>query len=618
MLLKDFPSTYYKLAKKQNNIVILETLRYDKDNYKTFLFIKPIKILQIYELDEVPELFNNIEAYLDQNYYLAGYFNYELGYHFEKITELKKQNKPVAWFGVYEKPLIFNHITESFENPDMGIPGDASEENQKNTYRLSQPMLNINENEYSEKINFIKDYIKSGDTYQINFTDKYNFTFHGSSLSFYNDLKKKQRVSYASYIKSDNQHIICLSPELFLRIKDNEIFTRPMKGTAKRGKTLNEDAELSSWLAENTKNQSENLMIVDLIRNDLGRICENGTVKVHKLFSIEKYQTLFQMTSTVSGKIKNDVKYYNIFKSLFPSGSVTGAPKIRSMQIIHELEKETRGVYTGAIGYFSPNNEAVFNVPIRTISIEGSSAEMGVGSGIVIDSEPEDEYKECRLKADFLLSQTPDFELIESLLWDNVFPFLDKHIKRIQNSAEYFDYPCDIENLKKKLIEHSRLLIENKKYKIRIRLDCTGNIKIENKIIGDLEQTIALIAVSKICTDSRKKFLYHKTTNRNLYDRLFKTAQSKGFADIIFMNEKNEITEGAIHNIIIKRGAEFITPPIESGLLNGVFRQHLLETRLDIKEGLLYLKDLEEAEDIYICNAVRGLRKAKFYDTFLG
>lgn len=616
MFLKDSPTKYCHLADTHNNSVLLETLLYDKNNYKTFLFIEPTEILQAFRLEDVPELFKNIGSRLAKNYYVAGYLNYEAGYHFEKITELKKQSRPIAWFGVYNKPLIFNHIIESLENSDLKILNDTAKENQKSPYNLSLPILNINEYEYSEKINIIKNYIRSGDTYQINFTDKYNSTFQGSSLSLYEDLKKKQRVPYAAYIKSDSRHIICLSPELFLKINGNEIFTRPMKGTVKRGKTLKEDSELSSWLASDRKNQAENVMIVDLLRNDLGRICENGSVKVHELFSIEKYQTLFQMTSTVSGKIKKGVGYYDIFKSLFPSGSVTGAPKIRSMQIINELEKELRGVYTGAIGYFSPDKEAVFNVAIRTVVVEGNKAEMGVGSGIVIDSEPDDEYKECKLKAEFLLDPPVDFELIESLLWENEYSFLEKHMNRIKDSAEYFDYPCNIENLKKELLEHGQSLIENKKYKVRLILDSAGGIKIESNVIDDPDQSILSLAISNIRTDSNNRFFYHKTTNRELYNRLFDTALSKGFADIVFMNEKNEITECAIHNILIKQNGRLITPPTESGLLNGIFRQHLLETRQDMKEGILYLKDLQEAEEIYICNAVRGLKKVKLSDTF--
>ncbi|MEK6571444.1 MAG: bifunctional anthranilate synthase component I family protein/class IV aminotransferase, partial [Bacteroidota bacterium] len=265
-------------------------------------------------------------------------------------------------------------------------------------------------------------------------------------------------------MKSKDREILCLSPELFFRYKDGTIVTKPMKGTAQRGKTLEEDLQQASWLRHDEKNRAENLMIVDLLRNDLGRICEIGTVNVEELFSVEKYQTLFQMTSTISGRVKNGTTYLEILRSLFPSGSVTGAPKIRSMRIIHELEESPRGVYTGAIGYFSPANEAVFNVAIRTIVIRGNTGEMGVGSGIVFDSVPEDEYSECELKGQFLTVPYGEFELLETMLWDNGYPFLARHLKRLNESAQYFDYVCDVENLREQLLDLSRSFTHGKKY----------------------------------------------------------------------------------------------------------------------------------------------------------
>jgi para-aminobenzoate synthetase/4-amino-4-deoxychorismate lyase len=398
----NLPDSLYSRLIGESNVVLLETSKYDRENFRSYLFTDPVAVITINAIDEVPYLFSKIEEYLKQNYYLAGYLCYECGYHFEKILSNLAVTLayPIAWFGVYERPIVFNHLDDIVEN--YTVTGNPVKEVFSKEFKTEHLEFNIPHPEYIQKIGRIKDYIAQGDVYQINFTGKYTFKFSGSSLGLYECLKRKQNVSYGAFINTDGLLVCSLSPELFFRLEGDRITTKPMKGTARRGKTPEEDEALREGLRNDVKNKAENLMIVDLLRNDIGRISKFGSVRVSELFSVEHYQTLFQMTSTVEGRILEDVNHYELFKAIFPGGSVTGAPKIRAMEIINELESEPRGIYTGSIGYFSPERKAVFNIAIRTVVICKDGGEMGTGGGIVWDSDPESEYEECRVKAHFL------------------------------------------------------------------------------------------------------------------------------------------------------------------------------------------------------------------------
>jgi para-aminobenzoate synthetase/4-amino-4-deoxychorismate lyase len=609
----DLPHEYYHLLLGRDDAVLLETSKYDADNHRTFLFIDPIRTLKIHSVDQVPGLIADVEKHRTAGYYLAGYFAYDCGYHFEDIAPASTSEVPIASFGVFRSPIVFDHLKAEDKGLPLRLHSLVSDEKPAtDQYVISQLRLDMSEGEYSEKLEQIKEYILSGDTYQINFTTRYRFDFEGSTLALYEDLKRKQRVPYGAFIRSDGRDILCFSPELFFRYRDGTITTKPMKGTANRGRTSEEDRYWESWLRQDEKNRAENLMIVDLLRNDVGRISEIGSVSVRDLFSPEQYHTLFQMTSTIEGKVRSDTTYYDIFRSLFPCGSVTGAPKIRSMQIIHELEEAPRGVYTGAIGYFSPNDEAMFNVSIRTLVVDGNKGEMGVGSGIVFGSIPEEEYAECELKARFLTAPAEEFALIETMLWDDGFPFLERHIRRLQDSACYFDYPCNVDTILLELNEVSRTFLDGEKHKVRLRLDYSGNIFIEHSVI-DEDSKPSTVALSTARTNSSDRFLFHKTTNRRFYDDFFRRASEKGLTDIIFMNEKDQITEGTRNNIAVRIGRGLVTPPVDCGLLNGVYRQHLLETQPNIVERVLTADDLHNADAIYICNAVRGMREASLH-----
>jgi len=609
----ELPSSLHSQLIRSNNFVLLETSKCDDENFRSYLFINPIDTIKIYSIREVPYLFQKIEEKVRQGCYLAGYVSYECGYHFEKIFSDLNCNLhyPIAWFGVYERPIVFNHLKGTFEN--TAFSGNYEGEAVGSGFELENLEFNITQSDYTRKIEEIKDYISQGDVYQINFTGKYKFRFSGSVIALYDSLKKKQNVPYGAVINAEGLLIFSLSPELFFRLEGDRITTRPMKGTEKRGKTLEEDEVLKEALGNDGKNRAENLMIVDLLRNDIGRISRIGSVHVHELFSVEKYKTLFQMTSTITGRVREDVDFYELFRAIFPGGSVTGAPKIRAMEIINELEVEPRGIYTGSIGYISPERKAVFNIAIRTVILHGEEGEMGTGSGIVWDSDHVAEYEECKLKANFLVLPYEEFELLETMLFSDGYFLLEKHIERMKRSAKYFDYPFD-EDAINSILESERVKFERgKKYKVRLRLDRYRDIFVESSLLEEGTKNPNLVMLSDIRTNSHDVFLYHKTTKRHLYDSAYRDALRKGFIEVIFMNEKDQITEGAISNILIKKGINYYTPPVECGLLEGVYRQYLLETLPNVKEKILYVNDLAGADALFVCNSVRGIQEVKLH-----
>jgi para-aminobenzoate synthetase/4-amino-4-deoxychorismate lyase len=470
--------------------------------------------------------------------------------------------------------------------------------------------LEIARDEYCAKVEAIQNYIASGDTYQVNYTTKALFEYSGTPAALYAALQTRQRVPYAAFINAGEQRILSFSPELFFRLQDGRITTRPMKGTAPRGRTLAEDEQIKNRLRDDPKNRSENVMIVDLLRNDIGKIAQIGSVHVDELFAVEKYETLFQMTSTVSGTLRRGTTLCGIFQAIFPSGSVTGAPKCRTMQIIQELEGAARGVYTGAIGYFSPNGDAVFSVPIRTIVLEGNSGEVGVGSGIVADSVPAEEYEECLLKMAFLTCSQSDFQLLESLRWDGQYHFLRQHLDRLKSSAEYFDIPFGESQVVSALEQNQSHLRVGCTYKVRLLLDAAGEASIENAPL-DVQREGGTVMLSPVRSSSLNKFLYHKTTHRELYERLYADARRQGHADAVFLNERGEVTEGARNNVFVELAGKLCTPPVECGLLPGVYRQHILESEPRAPESVLTLEDLKSADAIYLCNSVRGFRQVR-------
>lgn len=368
---------------------------------KNLIFDNSIDIIQTYSLSELPNCFAAMEKAIKEGFYLAGFLSYEAGYSFEKkLIQIGTFDFPLLCFGVYRQPSKNLFFVKAGNGAKKNIPYSL----------LLKEGFNLSRSEYFSKIDKIRSYIKEGETYQITFCVKKNFTYEGSPYALYQKLLRFQPVPYPAYISHKDFHILSLSPEMFFRKANNLIAVKPMKGTLIRDGSLLNALFGKPWLHFDPKNRAENIMITDLLRNDLGKICYPGTIKTTKIFEVAKYRTVYQMTSTVEGKLDPQISIYDIFKSIFPSGSVTGAPKIRAMQIINEIEPENRRIYTGAIGYITPGRELFLNVPIRTILLKRAVkyannnwvAEMGIGGGITYYSTPEGEYEECEIKSNFL------------------------------------------------------------------------------------------------------------------------------------------------------------------------------------------------------------------------
>jgi len=649
------PPEIYALVEQTPATVLLEggQPNSSKTNKKpwTQLFTVPARVCIAHSPSEVPLLFATIESSVAQGLFAAGFFSYECASCFEPTagTLATPDGKPLAWFGIYERSYVFDHATGKFE---------GAEPPELERFRRQMPDLEtadqfqelavqfaLSEAEYARRIAQIHEWIRAGDVYQLNFTAPMRFEAPGSAAALYARLRVRQPVDYGAFLHCEkSRRILSFSPELFFRIDDEiatrRIVTRPMKGTARRGRTTIEDREFAEWLRSDAKNRSENVMIVDLVRNDLGRVAQTGSVKVDELFAVERYPTLWQMTSTVSAELRHEAGLYDIFRALFPCGSVTGAPKVRATQLIAELEEAPRSVYTGAIGFFSPR-QTVFNVAIRTLELSGVRGTMGIGSGVVIDSDPATEYRECLLKAEFLtgpahrttdliggnvpiVSQPDKLFLIETLLWDGGYPLLEFHLDRLQDSAEYFDFSFDRATVRAALENHARPFADQKfadgepcssrsPRKVRLLFDAEGRTQIGSESLpptGD-PNCIGRVTISSTRTDPADATLYHKTTQRPLYAIEHIRAKERGFDDVLFLNLNGEVTEGAISNVFVVKDGGWFTPPIDCGLLAGVYRRHLLQTRPEIEERVLSLDDLRTADAIYLCNAVRGLRRVE-------
>jgi para-aminobenzoate synthetase/4-amino-4-deoxychorismate lyase len=595
-------------AAQNANSILLETKRFDPCNRHSYLFQDPKRVISANRLDEIPDIFAKIEAALAEGLHVAGYLSYECGYHFEKFAAAPTlAAQPLAWFGAYSTPYVFDHSTGSIAGAEL-LQTYSSESQSEIAKIADKVALEISESDYLAKILKIKEFLAQGETYQVNFTDNIVLRKSVSPLGAYLGLSRQQPVAYSAFMNLGDHYVLSFSPELFFRTENARIVTRPMKGTMPRGRDAMEDQEMALRLRNDAKNCSEHVMIVDLLRNDLGRICTPGSVSVEAPFSIERYETLHQMTSTVSGTLQPQIGYYDIFRSIFPCGSITGAPKIRSMQIINELEQGPRGIYTGAIGFISPERSSIFNVAIRTLVVTGDAVTMGVGGGIVADSDPQEEYRECLLKASFLTRTRPPFRLIETLLWQRDYPLIALHLDRLHSSACYFNFAFDREAIAAQLCDLAKSFDANTRYRVRLLLDATGSISLATAAFLD-DAPSCRITVAGERTSAADPFFRHKTTNREMYDRLHGAAAAAGFDEVIFMNDREEVTEGAVSNIFIEQSGRWLTPPLASGVLPGVFRRHMLKTRPAAEERVLSIADLRSADAVYVCNALRGLRK---------
>ncbi len=566
---------------------------YDADTKKWICFENPVEIIQTNKLSEVLKKLDCLqEKCFGDNYYAAGFISYDASPAFDyalKVKHKENKNTPLLWFALFEK------------GQEIQLPKP-----EKTSTYFGRWRQTVSETEYRKAIGKVKKQIKVGNTYQVNYTMRQCSEFSGDYWKFFCELAWSQRSQYAAFIESDDFVICSASPELFFTYDRGTVTSKPMKGTASRGFTYEEDIKKAEWLHHSEKNRAENVMIVDMIRNDLGKISEPGTVNVSSLFEVEKYPTVWQMTSTVSSHTKRP--FSDVMKALFPCASITGAPKPYTMKIISEVESTPRGLYTGTVGFIAPLEKSQFNVAIRTVFIDKATdvAEYGVGGGIVWDSTAEDEYEECLIKTKFLSSRQPDFSILESLLWspDEGYFLLDYHLERMGKSAAYFNYKFDKEKIVSELKKLSTPF-ERASYKVRVMLDESGNVTMESTALGDFTQ-IMKAAISDKPIDVNTPFVYHKTTNRTIYDEIRKRFQE--YDEVILWNQKNEVTEGIYSNVVIKIKDELFTPPVNCGLLSGTFRQYLLD-KGEIKEKVIKLKELATADEIYMINSVRKWRR---------
>ncbi len=561
----------------------------------SYLFLKPKEIITIKSLKSLDGKLNRIDELIEKGLFGYSLMNYESGYLFEKtLDKYLPKNENLIQFIFYDKKNV-QRITSS------GINFDAPEK-----YKIKNFKLNTSKNEFTNSIRKIKSYIEEGDTYQVNYTVKGKFDFEGSYSGLFSNLVFNQSAQYIAVINNNGKIIISLSPELFFQVKGRKITSKPMKGTARRGISHSNDAFIKYELERSEKNRAENVMIVDLIRNDFGRISEYGSVKVKDLFNIEKYESVYQMVSTIESKLRMNVRLSDVLKNIFPCGSITGAPKIRTMEIINELEKEKRGIYTGSIGLIR-KNKITFNVPIRTLSIDKKSGngEIGLGSGIVWDSIPEEEYEETKLKGKFLTEPNKPFEIFETMkIEDGKIFLLDEHLDRMEQTADYFLFNFDRKRIKSYLKKNAAQ-DENDIYRLRITLYKYGKLSHSLSKLPQLHDEVKVM-ISRNKINSKNSFQYFKTTNRRLYGKEYKKYSSKGFFDVIFLNEHGELAEGAISNIFIYKNDNVSTPPLTTGILPGVYRKHLLTNNPRILERKLHLQDILEADKIVLTNSVRG------------
>lgn len=585
-----------------------------------YLFDSPHELIIANEKAEIPDAFEAIEAALNRGDYVAGYMTYELGLALEPRLEARlKESGPLLWFGVFSHcELLTNQdIIELLECSSAAIESRANYDNNKNL--TITPRLDLKR--YKSRFNKVKKNIAAGDIYQLNLTFKADVENITDPLALYARMRRSQPVAYGSLIMTGEQTILSASPELFIESRDGWLESRPMKGTLRRGPTAEHQQLERAELVSDEKSRAENLMIVDLMRNDLGRIAELGSVSVDQLFKVETYRSLHQMISIIRAKRKEGLSFEEEMRALFPPGSITGAPKIRAMELIDELEDEPRGIYTGAIGFITPDRESLFNVAIRTVELDNNGkGVIGIGSGLVHDSKPKAEYEECLLKMKFLEKELPDFQLIETIgyLPGLGLLLLDEHMARLEESARYFGFPF----IKARAIRDLDIIANDATTPMRIRLllHQSGNTTITTtEMAPPSEGDVWNIALAKVPMDSSNPFLYHKTTHRSFYDDARFAAQKEHkditINEVIFLNERGEVTEGSFTNIFVEpdRSTRIITPPVSAGLLCGTLRQSLLDEG-HAYEKTLTVSDLKSAKQIYVGNSVRGLIKARLID----
>ncbi|MFB5188954.1 aminodeoxychorismate synthase component I [Alicyclobacillus fastidiosus] len=560
------------------------------------VFTNPTQVIEAHRVDEVRQALQKVDELVQAGFYAAGFVAYEAAPAFDPALQVHTTSHcPLLWFGIFKQPA----------SPRPKPHGD---------YRLGDWTPSIGEQTYKNDIHSIRSAIERGETYQVNYTMRLHTPFHGDSLALYESLRATQQAPFAAYVNTGDNQFVSMSPELFFQVEHGKITTRPMKGTIPRGRWLEEDHVQRDRLRSSVKDQAENVMIVDLLRNDLSRIARPGSVRVKQLFDIEQYPTVFQLTSTIEADVQGHSSLDSIFTALFPCGSITGAPKVSTMDLISQLEREPRGVYCGTIGYIEPNGRATFNVAIRTIQVReaNGTAMYGTGGGITWDSTADGEYREAWTKAQALTTGWRPFKLLETIRCEHgQYHLLDRHISRLRASAQYFSFPCDESQIVKDLRHHAKALPHSSSHRVRLLVSRKGDIHVESSPISEAVGTSQPVVLARNPIDSSNPFLYHKTTHRDVYD-VHRKMFPRVF-DVLLWNERGELTEFTIGNLVLEIGTEKWTPARESGLLAGTFRDELIESGM-LRERRLALDDLRQADQVWLINSVRGWVKVHLVD----
>ncbi len=557
---------------------------------KWFLFRSPQRVLAARTPGDVAPLLTAAERMArEEQAYVIGFVTYEAGAAFQLRTRHEQSQVPLAWCAVFSAASA-----ERTGPPVRGGP-----------YTLGACTPSQTRQQYAEAVATIKSHLAAGDSYQVNHTFRMSASFAGDAASLFADLVERQRGQYAVLVQTGAWTVASVSPELFFSRDGGIIVMQPMKGTAPRGRTVAEDADMRERLRQSDKERAENVMIVDMVRNDLGRVAEPGSVAVPELFRQERYPTLWQMTSRVTARSSRSLT--ELFAALHPCASVTGAPKVRTMEIIETLEAEPRGVYTGAIGFVAPDGTARFSVGIRTAWIDHvrGTLDFGVGSGIVWDSDADREYDECLLKAQVLAPPGEPFDLLETLRWtpDEGFRRLDRHLARMAESAGYFEYRFDRTRVEDEL--HRGVAGLRDVRRVRLLVSADGQVRVEHVPFVTASTVRLSLAVEPV--DVSSVWLFHKTTRRDTYNRA-RAAAGPGVDDVVLWNRQGEVTETTTCNIVVESADGLITPPLSSGLLPGTMRAALLDDGR-LREAPVSIAMLRRAGWCWVVNSLHGWRR---------
>ena len=573
---------------------------------RSFRLVGPIGVLEATRAGEVVSVLDGAEAAAGRGLWVAGFVSYEAAPGLDPALLVRDRDPndafaalPLAWFAMFER-------AEETALPvprDEGVP-DAP----PGTWMPTTPR-----ERFESSVGEIHERIAAGETYQVNHTMRLRSRVEGDPRGLYRDLCYAQRGAYSAYLDLGRYRVLSASPELFFERRGGSIVTRPMKGTAPRGRWPEEDRAAVEHLLASAKDRAENAMIVDLLRNDLGRISRAGSVTWADVFQVERYETVWQLTTTVSAELGTGIGLAEIFRGLFPSGSVTGAPKVRTMEMVRDLEDSPRGIYCGAVGFLAPEGsgrpDARFNVAIRTVTVDTASttAEYGVGGGITWDSEAGSEFEEAVAKSRVLTARRPAFELLETMRFDPAegVRHLDRHLERLSGSAEYFDFRLDEVEVRE-AVEKTAASAPATTVRLRLSLRKDGTVRVAATPFSD-DPDVVRVAIDDVAQDPSDVFLFHKTSRRDRYDAARR--RHPDVDDVLLVNDRREITESTIANVAARIEGRWTTPPLEAGLLAGIGRAVALEDGR-VVEGTVTIADARSAEELALISDARGWRRA--------